>query len=145
MFLALLLSLRASDLFDAETKDNHPRVLFPAYYALEFPTLALAAVAGLVARCAPRKATPGFQESTHPPLPRWPVILTLAALGIAITDYVVVYRPLAEMLGRPPYPARFQTLHESSRWLNTAILLLTATAAVLSLWFRENAEESIES
>ncbi|RPI77300.1 MAG: hypothetical protein EHM42_13950, partial [Planctomycetaceae bacterium] len=43
MFLALLLSLRASDLFDTETKDNHPRVLFPVYYALEFPTLALAA------------------------------------------------------------------------------------------------------
>ncbi len=159
MFLALLMSLRGSPLFSTETKDNHPRVLFPAYYTLEFTLLGMAAVSGLgrylTARgdawSGPAKtnatkngATQNHRTQggdTHNPLAgsrrrgatvTW--VVTLCALCLAVGEYFVVYQPLAAMLGRPPYPQQFQLLHEMSRWINTAILLLTAVGATRSLW-----------
>lgn len=115
MFLTLLLSLRGSSLFSPETKDDHPRVLFPAYYTLEFLMLGPAAVAGLLARGIGTAHSAGSIQPGRHARPRWPLALTLVALGLALVDYFVIYRPLAEMLGRPPYPPRFQSLHETSR------------------------------
>ncbi|MCY2965886.1 MAG: hypothetical protein NT069_20030 [Planctomycetota bacterium] len=149
MFLALLLALRGSPLFSTETKDNHPRVLFPAYYTLEFTLLGMAAVSGLVRflaargndRCGPATVNATKNGDTQNPLSggrrrgatvTW--VVTLFALGLAVGEYLVVYQPLAAMLGRPPYPQQFQLLHEMSRWINTAILLLTAVGATRSLW-----------
>ena len=59
MFLAILLGLRGSPLFDVATKDQHPRVLFPRYYLVEFVCLGLAlagalASAGRIKSNAPR-------------------------------------------------------------------------------------------
>ena len=36
MFVSVVLGLRGSPLFSPDTKDNHPRILFPLYYTFEF-------------------------------------------------------------------------------------------------------------
>lgn len=131
MFLAILLGLRGSPLFDAATKDQHPRVLFPRYYLVEFACLGLG-LAGALAADWGARTNPGA-----PPRPRGrfpgPTVWLGLALVAALMDYFVLYCPLADMLGRPPYPDSFRRLHEWSRWVNSGILLLTLVASVQSL------------
>ncbi len=130
MFLAILLGLRGSPLFDAATKDQHPRVLFPRYYLLEFVCLGLGLAGALAAGGA--RTNPEEPASPRGMVPGPAVWLGLA-LGAALMDYFVLYCPLADMLGRPPYPDSFRRLHEWSRWVNSGILLLTLVASIQSL------------
>jgi hypothetical protein len=132
MFLAILLGLRGSPLFDVATKDQHTRVLFPRYYLVEFVCLGLA-LAGALASAGRIKSIP-----ENPTLPAFrlpgPTVWLGLAMVAALMDYFVLYRPLAEMLGQPPYPDSFRRLHEWSRWVNSGILLLTLVASLQSLW-----------
>lgn len=129
MFLAILLGLRGSPLFDAATKDQHPRVLFPRFYLVEFVCLGLALAGALASagRAKPRPASPLFRRLG-------PTVWLGLAMAAALMDYFVLYRPLAEMLGQPPYPDSFRRLHEWSRWVNSGILLSTLVASLQSLW-----------
>ena len=132
MFLAILLGLRGSPLFDAATKDQHPRVLFPRYYTLEFICLGT----GLAGALLSGGSSPSPSPPPSPPRRRLagPALWLGLAMAAALMDYFVLYRPLEEMLGRPPYPDSFRRLHEWSRWVNSGILLLTAVASLQSLW-----------
>jgi len=132
MFLAILLGLRGSPLFDAATKDQHPRVLFPRFYLVEFVCLGLA-TAGALASAGRVQSHPEDSTTAALRFPGPAVWLGLA-MAAALMDYFVLYRPLAEMLGQPPYPDSFRRLHEWSRWVNSGILLLTLVASLQSLW-----------
>lgn len=132
MFLAILLGLRGSPLFDAATKDQHPRVLFPRYYTLEFICLGTGLAGALLLGGNARSPS---APSSHPRRRvAGPALWLGLAMIAALMDYFLLYRPLEEMLGRPPYPESFRRLHEWSRWVNTAILLLTAVASLQSVW-----------
>jgi hypothetical protein len=132
MFLAILLGLRGSPLFDAATKDQHPRVLFPRYYTLEFVCLGIGLLGALLAQ--PRPTAPAEPVPVRKRRFPGPAVWLGLAMGAALMDYFVLYRPLAEMLGRPPYPDSFRRLHEWSRWVNSGILLWTLLASLQSLW-----------
>jgi hypothetical protein len=132
MFLSILLGLRGSPLFDAATKDQHPRVLFPRYYTLEFICLGMGLAGALLSGGnAPSPSAPLSQPRRRV---AGPALWLGLAMVAALMDYLLLYRPLEEMLGQPPYSESFRRLHEWSRWVNTAILLLTAVASLQSLW-----------
>jgi len=127
-FVMVILDLRNSELFDRISKFNHPKVLFPLYYGFEFALLGPAvvcAVAGLLNadRCSLwwRYAIAGFAA---------------VAFGLALFDYMFVYRKLVEILADPTAipAAKFVELHQASRRLNEVILGASIVAAVLALW-----------
>ena len=126
-FVSVVLELRNSTLFDAAVKLNHPKVLFPLYYGFEFGLLGTAFACGLAARAA--RTTPEAVRSAA-------LGLLAAALLVATTDYLVIYRPLAEMIASSALPAEFAQYHRWSMWINAANLLLTGAAAVVALWPR---------
>src|SRR5262245_57509916 len=81
-FVAVILNLRYSELFDRMSKFNHPKVLFPIYYAFEFallgPALACAAV--------------GLWHSRLRSPRRWAVLaFVVMASVLAVVDYSNVY------------------------------------------------------
>lgn len=133
MFISIVLGLRGSTLFSPDTKDNHPRILFPLYYTFEFVLLGLGLAGGLLAWWAtsPQMARDGRSNRRIAPA----IGLTIA-LVLVLADYLWLYRPLAEMLGHPPYPVHFRQLHEWSRWVNAGVLLITLVAALQAQWPR---------
>ena len=124
LFIIVLVSMRASTLFDDEAKLRHPLVLFPVYYRMEFISLGSALVLGALA-------------IGHPQFPRSRgyVFLGLlaAALVLAGVDYFAVYRPLIEMIEHSVLNANFRPYHTASRWINTLVLFLSLGAALVSL------------
>ena len=125
-FVMVILDLRHSELFDRSVKFNHPKVLFPLYYGFAFSLLGVAFVCALA----------GLWDATARAVLRCArVALVGAALGIAVVDYLFIYRPLADMLAVPEIPAaRFVMYHEKSRLLNGAVLGASVLAAVTALW-----------
>src|SRR5262249_15835100 len=131
-FVVLVIELRQSELFEERAKFDHPRVLFPLYYGFEFALLGTA-LAGAAAYSWSAK-----------PARRKAALLATGAVGLvlAVCDYGFIYRTLVVMMeaaaaGRseiPHLPARFHDLHRMSRWINEAILALTAAGAVLALF-----------
>lgn len=123
-FVMVILKLRNPELFNPTALLNHPRVLFPLFYQFEFGLLGLTLVTGAIARLfgAGRRS---FQVG---------LLLTAAALLLAMLDYQFVYRPLESMLEQPELPRDFARLHHLSRWINSAGVGLTAVAACLLLW-----------
>ncbi|MGQ0633653.1 MAG: hypothetical protein ACT4QC_03505 [Planctomycetaceae bacterium] len=124
-FLATVIGLRRSELFTEEVMLNHPRVLFPLYYAFQFGLLGGALACAWLAR--------GHVETRRASF-RWAVTLTASALLIAFVDYALVYRPLAAMILQAPLPPSFSTYHHASRWINTGTTALCAVAAALAVW-----------
>jgi hypothetical protein len=127
LFMAVVLGLRNSPLFGDEVRFNHPRVLFPLYYSLEFPLLIVATIASwvvvtTVAKTSSRRSLIAV------------AILSSLAFGLALVDFAVVYRPLAQMLESQVPTARFMSLHHTSRWINAAALVLTAISASWACW-----------
>jgi hypothetical protein len=125
-FVMIVLDLRHSDLFDPAVKFNHPKVLFPLYYGFAFALLGLAFVSALA----------GLWSAACGRLLRCIRLAFVgAALGIALLDYLFVYRALAAMMDMQQIPpAQFVVLHEKSRLLNTFVVGLSALAAVAALW-----------
>lgn len=123
-FVAVILQLRNPELFNPTALLNHPRVLFPLFYQFEFGCLGMALVAGAVATLLGAGRRPF----------RLGLLLAAAALLLAMMDYQLIYRPLAEMIEQPDLPREFARLHHISRWINAAGLSLTAAAACLGLW-----------
>jgi len=124
-FVSIVIGLRGSPLFSDETKLRHPRVLFPLFYSFEFWLLGFALVAGIAAL-----AHPAARRKAHR------VYLTLIGLAllVALGDFFGVYLPLTAMLELQTLPPVFTTYHVLSRWINTAGVLLCATASVIGLW-----------
>lgn len=127
-FVVVVLRLRNSGLFEPDVMLNHPKVLFPLFYAFEFSLLGLALGCGLSARRHPAAKTGRY---------RFCLTLLATALVIGSVDYLAIYGPLAAMIEHPPVPPEFTAYHVWSRWLNSANLLLCAAAALLALWPEE--------
>jgi hypothetical protein len=124
-FVTVVIDLRHSDLFLDEVKLNHPKVLFPLYYAFEFALLGPALVC----------AAAGLRNARIPAARRWLVLaLVGAATGIAVWDYTFVYRTLMAMMASNVLPAEFIPLHRHSRWWNEGVLGISVVAASLALW-----------
>lgn len=144
-FVFVLLALRRSDLFDAATKLNHAKVLFPLYYPSLFTLLGAALLTGILA------SLPGKQRPLAPAgqnlAPRssnrsirWAVGLVAAILVLSIADWFWVYVPLVAMLDEQVLPPAFSAYHRASMWVNTVNLLLSLSAALLANWPRRCAE-----
>ena len=124
-FVMVVLELRHSRLFDDEVKFNHPKILFPLYYGFEFALLGPALVCASV----------GLGNARVPAGRRWATLaFVVVAAGVAVWDYVVVYRALVAMMATNVLPAEFVQLHQQSRWLNEAALGVSLIAVVLALW-----------
>lgn len=131
MFVSVVLGLRGSPLFSPDTKDNHPRILFPLYYTFEFWLLGIGLAGGLLARWA---SSPEVSNAGGKKRRLSSTVWLAVALVLLGADYLWLFRPLAEMLGHPPYPDRFRQLHEWSRSVNTAVLLMTAIGSLHAMW-----------
>ncbi len=125
-FVAVVLRLRNSGLFTPEVMFNHPKVLFPLFYAFEFSLLGAALACGLAARRHPLARNRRFQLG---------LTCLAAALLVASADYLAVYGTLAMMIDQPPpLPPEFARYHYWSRWINAANLAICIAAAILVVW-----------
>jgi len=122
---------------DSATRDLLVPVRFAGYYAFGFALMGVALACGWLAR-------------RHAQVSGWRVYVSLlllaAALGLMIADYVLIYRPLVEMI-TPPGQARSATFVAYHRWseqVNGVGFGLCAAAALLLLWPRANSPESAE-
>jgi hypothetical protein len=123
-FVVVVISLRQSELFTAQVKFDHPRVLFPLYYSFELMLLGTALLCSVA--CL---AHPEFTRGRKATL----LALVIAAVALAVWDFASIYQPLIAMMAKKPLPAEFQALHSLSRWINGAVLVLSFIAAWLSL------------
>jgi hypothetical protein len=126
-FVMVILDLRHSELFDPVSKFNHPKVLFPLYYSVEFTLLGTALVCALA----------GSWSAAAGAVRRYAVLVLVGgAFGLALVDYTIVYRKLVKILADPTMipAAEFAERHQASRRLNEAVLALSAIAAGLALW-----------
>jgi hypothetical protein len=121
------MSLRYSDLFTDPVKFNHPKVLFPLYYGFE---LALLGTAFICAAAGVRPAAAGNIRRF--------VLLALVGVScaVALVDYTVVYRELAQLMAdHEAMPApQFAARHQASRRLNEALLALSIAATIAAHW-----------
>lgn len=124
-FVMVVIDLRQSNLFAEETKFDHPKVLFPLYYAFEFATLGPALVCAVV----------GVWNVRVGRARRYALLLLVSfALALALWDYGMIYRDLLEMMnGSLPLPPEFHSLHRLSRRMNEVIVIAVAASAVLAL------------
>lgn len=124
-FVMVVIDLRQSDLFADETKFDHPKILFPLYYAFELATLGPALACAVVGL---RNARVGRARKSAV------LLLVFVAAALALWDYGTIYRELLEMMNGPkPLPVTFHGLHHLSRRLNEVIVVAIAAAAVLAL------------
>jgi hypothetical protein len=123
-FVAVVINLRQSELFPAQVKFDHPRILFPLYYSFEFALLGTALLCAL--GCIAHPHFGGGRKTTL-------LALLITAVALAVWDFARIYQPLIAMMATKPLPAEFESLHRLSRWLNGAILALSFIAAWLSL------------
>ncbi len=124
-FVVHVIELPKSDLFKTQTKFEHPKVLFPLYYAFEFALL----IPALVCACA------GLGNSNIGRGRRIAILqLLIVATALAAWDFGLIYQKLIEMMASSaPLPAEFHSLHRMSRWLNEAMLTACTAAIVLAL------------
>src|SRR5882762_1012040 len=123
-FVLVVINLRQSELFPAQVKFDHPRILFPLYYSFEFALLGTALLCAL--GCI---AHPYFSRGRKATL----LGLLIAAVALAVWDFAWIYQPLIAMMATKPLPAEFESLHQLSRWVNGGILALSFIAAWLAL------------
>jgi hypothetical protein len=135
-FVMVIIDLRHSKLFDDEVKFNHPKILFPLYYAFEFSLIGTALACAAAGLWNTRIARPRRIAT---------LILVATAVAIAVWDYAVVYRTLAGMMTTNVLPAEFVGLHQESRWLNGVVLGVSALAAILALWPENLSDAEIPS
>ena len=113
--------------FDSMVADQLVVLRFPAYYVMGF---SLVGAAWLGSACT------GKQFSFR----RRGAVLGLFGLALVVMlfDYLVVYLPLAEMITPPgkPRPQEFQTLHQSSKVINSVDVGLVLLGALLVSWPR---------
>lgn len=124
LFVITSIQEARSPLFDSVTKAELANLRFPSYYAFGFTLVAASLACGLWARKAP--AVGARQMTVF-------LLLTGIALVVMAADYVWIYRPLSDMIAQPTEarPARFQTLHQFSQYVNTVHIGLCLAAALV--------------
>ncbi len=126
-FVMLTIGLHHSPHFPAPVKFDFPKVLFPLYYGFEFSLL------GTAFGCA----CVGMWNGRVGKVRRLALLAFLfAGVGLALLDYLAVYRKLVVILSNPTeVPAmQFVESHETSRRLNMIVLALTTAATTIALW-----------
>ena len=111
--------------FETITKDQLALIRFPDYYTFGFVLVAIAAATGGVGLCRTRR----FRRASF-------LVTVLLSLGLMTVDYFAVYRPLQSAI-TPPGQARtdtFRRLHDQSKQINEAHLILSLVAAVIVAW-----------
>lgn len=132
-FVLTIVDLRGSPLFDAATKLNHPRVLFPLFYGCEFGFLSVASACSILAIRNPNLRNLRLRVACT---------FTVLALCLAVGDAVWIYVPLDRMIGESPLPPQFRGYHQASMVVNAIGWLVTFIAALLLLWPAENTSQN---
>ncbi len=111
--------------FESMTTDQLVLLRFPAYYLMGFVLVGAAFLGSAVSEEAVSFRRRGVL-----------LVLFGLALGVMLFDYLVVYRPLAEMITPPgqPRPQGFQTLHHWSKLINSADVGLVLVGAIMLCW-----------
>lgn len=115
-----------SPLFDATTKNQLAALRFPAFYAFGFTLVLLGFISGVLLR---------FLQSDRRHSLSIIIALCVAALATMVFDYLHVYLPLDDLMAKPDARElpEFQQLHEWSKYVNFASLLLILSAACISV------------
>lgn len=127
--LFVLTSVReqTSTELDAAVKDQLALLRFPDYYLFGFALVGTALVTGLLARNHPAVSRRAIRVG---------MAVTAAVLAIMLADYLLVYRPLAELI-TPPGSARtpqFASYHTASEYINEVHVSLALLAALILSW-----------
>lgn len=125
LFVLATIAMARSPEIDAEMTMTLTAIRFPVYYSMEFSLLAVAFLTGLISRKSPEL---GRLRGTAA------VVLVGIALGMAVSDYLFIYRPLAEMMRQQTLTDSFRSMHEGSKHINSSIVLVTFFAALLVNW-----------
>lgn len=132
-FVAVIIALRRSDLFEETAKLNHAKVLFPLYYWFLFSLVGAALVAGVLGRSLGNRhrlsesGAAGVDASAEGVSGRT-MILVVAVLILALVDWYWIYVPLLAMIHQTTLPASFTVYHRASMWINAANLLVSLAA-----------------
>lgn len=127
LFVVTSVQEQISPRIDSATRGYLALLRFPTYYQFGF---ALVAAAGLF----------GVAAWGHAAVRGWRMKLSLGLLVLALAgmtvDYVLIYRPLAEMTRNEveARPAAFHSYHRASMWANTTTVSLCLLAALLINW-----------
>ena len=62
------------------------------------------------------------------------LLLLVVAVATATGDYLVIYRPLSQMIAGSNLPAEFASYHRWSMWINALELIVCAAAAICLQW-----------
>ncbi len=129
LFVCTSISEQVSTAFDSDVKNILAAIRFPWYYGFGFSLVIVGLIGGIL----------GIGRQNHRRC--WNVFVTslLLALILMVTDYVVIYSPLHEMVTRPDgvRDARFQQLHRWSEQINTVDISLCLIAAIAVCWTDE--------
>lgn len=121
--------------FDSTIRDQLAALRFPPYYAAGFILIGVGIAGTVIAwpRLRPRALAIAGLLGT--------------ALVLMVVDYFWIYGPLEDMITPPGQskPARFQTLHVASEWVNGANVLLCVIAAALLNWPGDGRKKAQES
>ncbi len=126
MFVLVALRPVRSPLLSSEEKAQLPLMLFPGYYLFGFILLGAALFGAILAWPALKKSRLGILAT----------LLIAGSLGILIAERVLIYAPLSAMLQATlatgtAQSGTFVTYHQLSRWINSAVWLLSALAMLL--------------
>ncbi len=100
---------------------------FPSYYVFGFGLLAIASVTSVVAFRQPNAGTGRFRAI---------IILLGLSLAFITADYLWIFSPLLEMTTnvQEARPANFQTYHRLSMGINSACLVTSLAASIVTSW-----------
>lgn len=111
-----------SPLFDASTKNQLASLRFPAFYAFGFTLVLLGFISSVFLWFLQSDRRRGLGAI---------VALGVAALATMAFDYLHIYLPLDDLMAKPDARGlpEFQKLHEWSKYINFASLLLILIAS----------------
>ena len=125
LFVITSVAEQTSPLFDSVARDRLATIRFPLYYLFCWICLGTALASSIVGSVC----SSGCLRNRL----RAAAVLAVISLGIAVADYLWVYRPLQALI-IPPGEARtqeFVTLHNRSRHINELHLTIALVAAIV--------------
>ncbi|MBC7821987.1 MAG: hypothetical protein IAG10_34305 [Planctomycetaceae bacterium] len=126
LFVCTSISEQIAPTFDSDMKNTLAAIRFPWYYGFGFGLVGIGFVGSVIG--VPRA------EQRH----RWAVIVTslVLALTLMAVDYVLIYKPLHEIVTSPTSvrDARFVELHRWSERINSIDIMLCLIAALAVCW-----------
>lgn len=118
LFVVNGVRLVTSPQFDSVARDQMTLIRFPSYYLFGMVAVVGSLVCLMLVRGYPHRLVIG---------------LVIVALLLMILDYVVVYRPLEQMISPPGQPrsSQFESYHRASMMINAAHVGLCLLAVFL--------------